>query len=164
MKIHTGETLAISTQDWSWKERQELGQRYIKDLSEDLIQLFEKPADEYNNERIKSEIKELIRSLELDGYVYQSSKLLPSESDVLDVEEEKSILESLYDNLDLEDKDTAIHHLNLSEDHYIDEKWDDSISNSRKFLEKVLQEVAARRNMIVFKKNYQITPIQDLQM
>ncbi|MCK4823121.1 hypothetical protein KA005_45595, partial [bacterium] len=34
------------------------------------------------------------------------------------------------------------HHLDLSEEHYIEEKWDDSISNSRKYLESVLREVA----------------------
>ena len=43
----------------------------------------------------------------------------------------------------MENAETAFYHLDLSVEHYIAQRWDDSISNSRKFLESVCQEVAA---------------------
>lgn len=86
------------------------------------------------------------KNLELDGYIYENSKLLIPESDILDVEEEKGVLEQLFNSLGLQNKEIIFHHLNLSEEHYINSKWDDSISNSRKFLEGVLQEAASKHS------------------
>ncbi|MDZ7766917.1 MAG: hypothetical protein U5K00_21295 [Melioribacteraceae bacterium] len=37
MKLHTGESLANATLDWSWEQRMKLGQRLILDLSEDIL-------------------------------------------------------------------------------------------------------------------------------
>ncbi|MDZ7766916.1 MAG: hypothetical protein U5K00_21290 [Melioribacteraceae bacterium] len=51
----------------------------------------------------------------------------------------------------IENHEIIIHHLNLSEEHYINNKWDDSISNSRKFLEGILQEVASRHHTLASK-------------
>jgi hypothetical protein len=48
----------------------------------------------------------------------------------------------LFKSLNLKNEETAYHHLLLSEEHYLHQNWDDSISNSRKFLECVLIEVA----------------------
>lgn len=100
---------------------------------------------------IRSKIIELVKSLELDGYIYNNSRLLIPESDVLDIKEEKGVLENLFNLLGLQNKETIFHHLSLSEEHYINSKWDDSISNSRKFLEGVLQEVAAKHSANVKK-------------
>ena len=66
----------------------------------------------------------------------------------MDVEEEKAILHHLYAELKLANQKTAFHHLKLSEDHYLENRWDDSISNSRKFLECVLKEVVDKHNQI----------------
>jgi len=133
MKLHTGEAQASMTTDWSWKQRQQLGQRLLEELSEDI--LLKVQGDEVG--------KELLRSLELDGYTYRDSRLLASETDVLDVQEETGVLQSLYKSLGLGDEQVILHHLALSEEHYLAGKWDDSISNSRKFLEGVLREVAS---------------------
>ncbi len=75
-----------------------------------------------------------------------------SESAVLDTEEEVGILQNLINELGLENKDTALHHLHLSEDHYLNKKWDDCISNSVKFFESILQEVAAKQYLITENK------------
>ena len=83
-----------------------------------------------------------MRSLELAGYSLREGKLLAPEQDALDVQHEMGVLHSLYRELRLANEDTAFHHLELSEEHYLSERWDDSISNSRKFLECVLTEVA----------------------
>ncbi len=38
MKLHTGETFASETPNWSWEKRQQLGQRYLQNLAEDILQ------------------------------------------------------------------------------------------------------------------------------
>jgi len=137
MKLHTGETVAQATPDWTGEQREKLGQRYLEELAEDILVYWSE------SESFTTRSGDLIKSLELDGYQYRDSRLSPPERDVLDVKEESGVLESLYDLLELPNKDTAFHHLELSEEHYLESRWDDSISNSRKFLEAVLQEVAA---------------------
>ena len=98
----------------------------------------------------------LIRNVELDGYSYEKPRLIAPEMDVLDIQDEMGILESLYTSLELNNKETAFHHLELSDEHYLASKWDDSISNSRKFLEAVLQETAYSHYLFANK-----TPISD---
>jgi hypothetical protein len=84
-----------------------------------------------------------LRSLELDGYTYRDGRLLRPEEDALEIQESKGVLRGLYADLALTRADVAFHHLDLSEEHYLAARWDDTISNSRKFLECVLQEVSA---------------------
>jgi hypothetical protein len=84
--------------------------------------------------------------LELDGFIFRDSRLLTSDENVL-AEEESGVLESLYRRLNLQNEKTAFHHLDLSEQHYLAGRWDDSISNSRKFLESVLREVATAHSL-----------------
>ncbi len=128
MKLHTGETQYSATTNWDWDKRRSLGQTYLENLAKDFLST---KLDE-----------KLLNSLELDGYKYTNDKLLKNEDSILDTEEESGLLESLYTSLELEGKDIATHHLKLSTEHYINSKWDDSISNSRKFLETCLREVA----------------------
>jgi hypothetical protein len=138
MKLHTGETLYAGTPDWSWEQRQKLGQRYMQDLATDAI-----------NQRGPKEAKALLSRLQLDGYEYKDSRLLAPEYDVLDADEAAGVLQSLYTQLSLPHKDKNLEFLKLSEDHYIAERWADSIHNSRKFLEGTLQEVAATHSLRV---------------
>lgn len=146
MKIHTGESLYKATEDWSWQQREKLGQRHLKNLAEDILKYWANRENERNYPDRVEAINELIRSLELDGYEYKDNKLLYTETEILDVEEEIGIIQTLYKSLNLENQETAFHHLKLSEEHYIAGRWDDSISNSRKFFECVLQEVAAKHS------------------
>jgi len=62
---------------------------------------------------------------------------------VLDVEQETSLLRSLYSSLSLSNEEITFNHLDLSETHYLNENWGDSIGNSRHFLESILREIAA---------------------
>lgn len=145
MKIHTGESLSVGTPNWTRKQREKLGQRYLKDLAEDLLEFCEVHKFGTNTNMLVDKLKS---RLELDGYIWKNKKLLFSESDVLDTEEEKGILEVLIKESNLDNQNTMLHHLQLSEEHYLNEKWDDSISNSRKFFESILQEVTAKHNMV----------------
>lgn len=134
MKLHTGESVSLATPQWTWEQRSSLGQQYLRNLAQDILI----NAKEDDEEGIK-----LKRALELDGYVFIKDKLLAPEAEVLNVGEEIGLLQNLYNSLSLSNSETAFHHLALSEDHYKNGRWDDSISNSRKFLECVLQEVAS---------------------
>jgi len=100
----------------------------------------------------KNVVTKFHQSLELDGYVFRGDALLAPEEDVLDAKEQSGVLQDLYRELQLQNQDTVFHHLVLSEEHYLAKKWDDSISNSRKFLEGVLQEVAASHHLEAISK------------
>ena len=149
MRFHTGETQRSATQTWSWDERRELGQHYLTELAEDILNSWHSESSDYVKKVYADEIAQLTRSVELDGYTFQAPRLLPPESDVLDTKEEGGAIHSLYASLALANADTAFHHLKLSEDHYVAGRWDDSISNSRKFLECVLQESASAHSVRV---------------
>lgn len=145
MKIHTGESLVSGTVDWTWEQRGKLGQTYLKDLAKDIIEYCEV----HNFPTYVTDLIIKLKSkLELDGYIWKEKRLLFSETGVLDIEEEKGILENLVNGLNLDNQQTMLHHLKLSEEHYMNKKWDDSISNSRKFLESILQEVAAKHHTV----------------
>jgi hypothetical protein len=146
MKLHTGETLAAATTNWSWEQRQRLGQRYLFDLAEAALKDHSQ-SDAWKRDRCKQPMEDLVRSLELDGYRFESGRLLVPESDVLDVKEASGVLESIYMEVNLANRDVAFHCLKLSEEHWFGEKWDDCISNARRFLECVLQGVAAAHSI-----------------
>jgi hypothetical protein len=149
LQIHTGESLATATPQWSWQQRQSLGQRILKDLSECLIRLrlTDPDSGRYEDKEIKS-VDLMQRTLELDGYIYRDNILWVSEETVIEEAEEQGVLESLMTSLKLPDIPTLKHHLELSGIDYQESRWDDSISNSRKVLEGVLSEAAARHSII----------------
>jgi hypothetical protein len=154
LKLHTGETQANATPQWTWEQRQKLGQQYLENLAEDILNSWYQDWSQLPDysKPIKEEPLQLLRrNLELDGHIFQDGRLLAPEKDILDAEAEAGLLRSLYTSLGLENSDTAFHHLSLSAEHYENGKWDDSISNSRKFFECVLQETASVHSRV--KKN-----------
>lgn len=148
MKLHTGESVFSVTKDWNWEGREKLGQRYLKDLAQDLIAAYERADDEYHKHSDgKARVAKIKGQLELDGYVYKNGLLYQVDSSVIDEKEEQSYLESLVDQLSLPDKEVIKHHIKNAEEHYVSGKWDDSIANSRKFLEAILAQVAEAMNL-----------------
>ncbi len=144
MKLHTGETQAVATPNWSWEQREKLGQEYLRNLAEDVLSWYENEAEtEYEKPGYKPKIDQLIKSLELDGYLWRDKKLLAPNEDVLDLRETTGVLNSLYSTLGLTNGTVAFHHLDLSEEHFLNSKWDDSIANARKFFECTMSEVAS---------------------
>lgn len=142
MRIHTGESLADATRDWTWPQREKLGQQLLEELVEDVLAYWSVERNVYDKTGRKRDVENLTSSVVLDGYELRNGKLLRSERDVLDTKEEAGALQSLYNELQLRNGATAMHHLALSEEHYLASRWDDAISNSPKFLELVLAEVA----------------------
>jgi hypothetical protein len=145
LMIHTGESLQAATPGWTSLERQKLGQELLRNLAKDVAKWWKSWT------HIPSDVEDVLArfpsSLELDGYVFRGEALLAPEEDVLDAKEQGGVLQDLCTGLQLQNRDTVFHHLALSEEHYMAERWDDSISNSRKFLEGVLQEVAASHHL-----------------
>ncbi len=87
-------------------------------------------------------IENLQKQLELDGYIYRDGMLYFTEGSVIDEREEQDILERLVNELPLSNQPIILNHLKLSADHYLDEKWGDSISNARNVLEAILDNIA----------------------
>jgi len=145
MKLHTGESIVNATPTWSWEQRQKLGQEYLFNLAQDILIYYSDnpPSVKYHKPQVEL-ISKLISSLELEGYIFKDKKLLIPEKDILEIQEEMGIIETIYSQLNLKNKDVTFYHLTLSEEHYFEERWDDSISNSRKFLENILREIASQ--------------------
>jgi hypothetical protein len=149
MKLHTGETQSVATPNWSWAQRENLGQQYLRQTAEDFLNDGADGLAQYSvNSNYEEPAQAMRQSLEFDGYAYTNRRLHAPESDVLDVREVVGVLESLYGDLGLARKDVALHCLKLSEDHWLGGRWDDCISNARRFLESVMQEVASGHSMI----------------
>lgn len=145
LKIHTGESLVSATENWDWERRQKLGQRLLKELAEDYLNWFEKNNDGgFFMEQHEQYYKRILLRLELDGYIFRDEVLLQQQSDILNVEEEKGILQSLYKKTELNRQKEAFEFLLLSEQHFLASRWSDCIANSRKFFELTLQEGALK--------------------
>lgn len=142
MQLHTGETQFAATPNWTWEKRRQLGQHYLKDLGEDVLNLYVNSVDNWNRDTYAKHKGALIAAFELDGYVYREQQLIQSEADVFDVEEEKGILVHLATKLGLARLDVIQGSLKLSEEHYTAQRWADCIANSRKALECILSESA----------------------
>lgn len=168
LRIHTGESLATATPDWSWDERKKLGQAYLKNLARDFMVWFRGERESQrtsaspstgrtlltgfdairwsNSEPYKDVYDEIVRRLEIDGYVFRDNELYQSEVEVLDVEAETGLLQKLYASLALSDQQTTFQFLKLAEEHYVAGRWSDCISNARKFFEAVLQQVSSKHS------------------
>jgi hypothetical protein len=146
MKLHTGETQYPVTKEWTWQQREQLGQKYLQQLAEAILR-ERSSRDGGLDSAEATKLRECRAKLELDGFTFRDGRLLAPEEDALDASEAAGVLEQLYGDLKLADPDTALHHLQLSEEHYLAGRWDDSIGNSRKFLECVLGAVAESRSV-----------------
>jgi hypothetical protein len=148
MRLHTGESLTEATAEWSWKQREKLGQRYLEELAEDALQRWAN-AKQYMSDKVEP----IRRSLELDGYEFKDNTLLAPEQDVIDAQEEASVIRSLFKELGLGDEESAFTFLESSDDHYLNGRWADAIHNSRKFLESILLGVASRNARVAEKRD-----------
>ena len=145
LRLHTGESIAQATLDWSWQDREMLGQRILKDLAETLIRERLNNPDFFGSKQYQIDaVDNMRRTLELDGYVFRDGILWVPEESVVDTVEEQGLLENLMATMSLPNIPLIKHHLELSVSNFQESKWDDSISNSRKVLESVLSQTAER--------------------
>jgi hypothetical protein len=142
LKLHTGETQATATPNWSWEQREKLGQEYLHNLSEDILLWHQRDLDDWHKNHYAEHITALKSGLEIDGFIWRDGKLLKPEEDVIDIRHSETVLNGLCQTLGLANQEIAFHHLRLSEEHFHGGKWDDSIANSRKFFECILSEAS----------------------
>lgn len=136
MGLHTGESLYKITEGWTWRDRGKKGQEYLKNLAEDLIK------NKSSSGGYEREIDKLISQLELDGYIFEKNTLISDERAIFDEEEEQNYIIYLAEQSSLPNIDLIKHHIELAEKGYLEERWNDCISNSRCFLEEVMKQIA----------------------
>ena len=150
MQLHTGESVREIMNISNFKDSRFIGQQVLIELSECLIkESLSNPDFEKYGDKDKKAVDFMQKCLELDGYIYSNGSLLVPEESVIDEAEETGILESLMISVGLKDITTLKHHLDLSVTDYQESKWDDSILNSRKVLERILAQVANHFNEVV---------------
>jgi hypothetical protein len=145
LNLHTGMAYVSKTQ--TLNDKKAIGQSMLKRLAISILKEAEGIITANQPEpkeilQIKSHVDALTRQLQLDGYIYKNEGLFPIESSAVDEQEEQGYLENLIDGMSLRDSALIKHHLSLSEDHFLKGTWGDSISNSRNFLESLLEQIA----------------------
>jgi hypothetical protein len=144
LRIHTGESFYSVTKEWSQEQRKKLGQEYLRYLAESYLKYYDETGESRFRQSNQDYYLKILRNIELDGYKYENHGIQELEIEVYNVEQEYGILESLYRKLELRDVDEVFEYLKLSQLHYVEERWSDCISNSRKFFEKVFYEVGRK--------------------
>ena len=156
MRLHTGQS--VCSQEAGDPVR--VGRQLLHKLAEDILNFFwqdprvqnPQASDErYYRHQFEPLFGSLQRRLKFDGYEYENGRLRAPESDVLDTKESAGVLEALYTNLRLAEREVALHCLKTSEEQWVNGKWDDCISEARRFLECVLKEIAIAHCSVVDK-------------
>src|SRR5690625_2180412 len=81
LKIHTGETLSAATPDWPWDKRRQLGQKHLEYLARDFLVYYqENQSDQWFTKKHKENYDEILRRLEIDGYLFRDGVLLQPEA------------------------------------------------------------------------------------
>jgi len=148
--LHTGSFLYVynyQTSQDGYKSLKKEGKELLQKLSVDILNfIFTEKIEKYSNSK-KELINNFLHQLELDGYKYHNRDLYQFEKNILDEEEKKGLIIQLITELNFNNQDVINHHLDLIETNYLQEKWDDSIGNSRKFFEAILKEVADQHSI-----------------
>jgi len=163
MRIHTGDSLNVMTSTYTDKQKVELSQSLLKKLAQDILVHMDgktrpnisKPYPGTGSAGVRAImarndaaqrpydlLEHLERQLELDGYIFQDGRLMYTDSAVIEVEEEQIYLINLVEKVPINNKQVILNHLKLAEQHYVDSKFGDSISNARNFLEEIINQVA----------------------
>jgi hypothetical protein len=133
MKLHTTESLQSSTQ-MTHEAKVRWCQAALLKLSESILRA--------ESDALRDSTASLCAGLDLDGYVFRDGKLLASDGETQDVEEERGELMALYIKLQLPNEKLVKDCLDKSESHYNEGRPRDCISNARHYLELVLEDVA----------------------
>lgn len=145
MGLHTGayiHQLNLNPSDKQYNLMAKAGQELLNRLAQDILVYIYNDKDKIKSSQEMELCNKLLHQLELDGLIFRDNILYKAESNILNVEEETGIVHRYIKDLNLGNQEIMLHHLALIEKDYLDEKWDDSIGNSRKFLESILREIA----------------------
>jgi len=142
-RIHTGESLYEATSNCTWEQRQALGQELLRNMARDFHRWYLKQDSFYLGE-YQNVHDNLLRQLELDGYVFRGNDLVEDEAEPIDTVEETGLLASIHSSLGLTSRDSIFQFLTVAEDHYREGRWRDCITNCRNFHEMILRQVVIR--------------------
>jgi hypothetical protein len=153
--LHTGQPVVSALPDGNdWTKARSIGQTYLVKLCHDVIGRYYNLPEESHSTRVsywaddtRKDLQLLMRQLEIDGYVYSEKRLYKSSQEPVNVDEEQSIVVKLAQDLALAKSQIIEHHVKLSESGYLEGRWGNSISDSRNFLEAVLQELASKHHL-----------------
>lgn len=125
--------------------RKLIGHETLRLLGGTILRFMEQVMKEAPLETVK-DVQEyydsLLRLFELDGFQFLEGRLIPMESDSKPAEEERKGIQVLYAALSLPNEVLLKTDLQTAEEHYLNGKWDDCVSNVRQVLELVLKDVA----------------------
>lgn len=132
--LRSQHALEVEGQAWLFK----LTRWALKYISETV----ENTRDDDVYERYHLCLQSLVRSVELDGYTWEQGRIIELESDILEAKEERGLIRQLFSSLSLGSYPILDKDLTSSEEHYLNGKWDDCISNARQVLDLIIQELA----------------------
>lgn len=147
MNIHTG--FFYSRKEY--KKCQSLGQSDLKNI---IIGILSK--------NVQPESKDYLENLlRLDGYIYEKEQLYEINTDI---DDKVNIIKALLKKMNLGKIDEfEIFYKNMN-DHFEKSKWEDSIHNSRKLYELILEETATSYSKNVKKINKSFENVQNVKV
>lgn len=146
LNLHTGESMSVYPDPLPRSEWSKIGQTLLEQLAEDVLKWAESPDAPLGEEHAGG-LAELRQLLELDGYEWDGRKLYASESELLETGDTQGVVYRLLNELELGKREGLDRHLEHSLNYYIGGQWTESIGHSRKFLESVLREIAAKHHL-----------------
>ncbi len=116
------------------------GRELLLSLAEYLIRRFDILPDHLDE--LKSGRDFLLRTLELDGYSLVGNKLVPTDSAVVKLSEETTLLKALLKEACFANGEVILHHYEGAEDLFSGGKWGPCIGAWRNFYQQILQDIA----------------------
>lgn len=121
---------------------------FVLELSEDLqLKMIEDAFEHSTSDRRHIEthngwrLRALEAQLELDGYHITNGKLQQHEAAAVEKEEIEGVLVALFKELQLEGLDTLSRSLGTADEHYVAQRWGDSIKHVRDAMETVSEAI-----------------------
>ncbi len=121
---------------------------FVLELSEDLqLKMIEDVVEHSTSDRRQIDthngwrLRSLEAQLELDGYRISNGKLQKHEAAAVDKKEIEGVLQALFKDLELERIDDLSKSLSTADEHYVAQRWGDSIKHVRDSMETVAEAI-----------------------
>jgi hypothetical protein len=110
------------------------------------------------------ELEQLLKSLELDGFRLHQGRLIPADTAIFDQPKQVSFLIEQIKTTKPNSEQTLLHHFSNGEQAYLEGKYDTAVGEWRKFLERLLKDIAEAtgRNRADLKKDATKLTMKDL--
>ena len=83
----------------------------------------------------------LIQQLKIDGFIFENKKLIEADTEIIDVQKEKNLLEEMMARNSELSQEILKKHLKDSDELFIQGKWHPSINEARSFLEQLREDI-----------------------